>query len=98
MIKPLVLAIALTLTGSAAAHAQALRAEAAATECAGKPSLNTATAAELECLDGIGPVLAARIVQARADLGGRFARIEDLMRVRGIGRKTFARIAPHVTL
>ena len=47
--------------------------------------LNTASAGELETLPGIGPILAARIVVYRAEVGP-FARLEDLRRVRGIRR------------
>jgi competence protein ComEA len=46
--------------------------------------VNTATAAELEVLPGIGPKLAGRIVADRA-ARGPFASIEDLDRVPGIG-------------
>lgn len=49
--------------------------------------LNTASAAELELLPGIGPVLAARIVVERAD-GGPFTSLDDLRRVEGVGDAT----------
>lgn len=48
--------------------------------------LNTATAAELETLPGIGPVLAERILAYRAETGG-FSTVEQLQEVRGIGEK-----------
>lgn len=48
--------------------------------------LNTATAAELQTLPGIGPVLAERILDYRAEIGG-FSTVEQLMEVRGIGEK-----------
>lgn len=54
--------------------------------------LNRATAAELRALPGIGPVTARRIVDFRTE-HGRFGRPEDLMQVKGVGRKTFERIA-----
>lgn len=57
--------------------------------------LNTATAAELELLPGVGPALAARIIDHRKRLGS-FKRVDDLDKVRGIGEKTLARIRPHV--
>ena len=59
--------------------------------------LNSATAAELEELPGIGPAKAQAIVALRNRLG-RFGRVEDLMRVRGIGRATFRRLRPLLTL
>lgn len=48
-------------------------------------NLNTATAAELRRLPGIGDVLAERIVAYRGANGG-FASIEELTRVVGIGK------------
>jgi competence protein ComEA len=62
-----------------------------------KVSLNTATEAELDTLAGVGPVTAARIVAWRAE-HGRFTRIEELQEVDGIGPRTFAELAPHVSL
>jgi competence protein ComEA len=47
-------------------------------------SVNTATAAELEKLPGIGPVLAQKIVEHR-QAHGPFSRAEDLLNVSGIG-------------
>ena len=55
--------------------------------------LNTATAAQLERLPGIGPRLAERIILDRQDRG-EFQRVEDLVRVRGIGPKMLAKVAP----
>jgi competence protein ComEA len=53
--------------------------------------VNTATAAELETLPGIGPVTASRIVVDR-DQNGPYATLDDLERVAGIGPKTVARL------
>lgn len=52
-------------------------------------SLNTATAAELENLPGVGPVLAERIVAWR-DQNGPFDVVEDLLEVSGIGESKLA--------
>ena len=46
--------------------------------------LNSATAAALEALPGVGPVLARRIVEHRTSRGG-FQRLEDLLQVKGVG-------------
>ena len=53
------------------------------------PSLGIATIEQLEQLDGIGPALAARIVEYRESHGG-FRSIEELREVEGIGEKRFA--------
>ena len=55
--------------------------------------INHASAAELAGLPGVGPTLARRIVEARADSGG-FQRAEELLEVRGIGPATLARLLP----
>lgn len=55
--------------------------------------LNTATAAELDCLKGVGPALAGRIVADRA-ARGPYPRVQDLDRVRGIGKRLVERLRP----
>lgn len=52
--------------------------------------LNSASTDELRSLPGVGPKKAQAIVALRASRGG-FSRVEELLRVRGIGRKTLAR-------
>jgi competence protein ComEA len=63
----------------------------------GKVNINTASAAELETLPGIGPALAQRIVDYRTQ-HGPFRTVRDLMKVTGIGEKKFAAIEEHVTV
>jgi competence protein ComEA len=55
--------------------------------------LNLATAEELQRLPGIGPKKALAIVLLRQRLG-RLRQIEDLMKVKGIGRATLRRLRP----
>ena len=57
--------------------------------------LNTASAAALEALPGVGPRTAQLIVEYREEHGG-FEKVEDLMNIRGIGEKTFLRLRPLV--
>lgn len=59
--------------------------------------LNRATARELDALPGVGPVLAERIIDHRRR-HGPFRRREELLAVRGIGPRLFARLAPLVTV
>jgi len=59
--------------------------------------VNRATEGDLERLPGIGPVLARRIVEYRESQGA-FQDIEQLRRVKGIGKKTFERIRAFVAV
>lgn len=63
----------------------------------GVVNINTATKAQLVKLPGIGPAKAERIVEWRARRG-KFNRVRDLRRVKGIGRKTLARLRKHLTV
>ena len=57
--------------------------------------LNTATLAALDTLPGVGPVLAQRILDWRAQ-HGRFASVDELGEVSGIGDKLLEQIRPKV--
>jgi competence protein ComEA len=60
-------------------------------------ALNTATLEQLDTLPGVGPVTAQKILDWRT-AHGRFSSVDELLEVDGIGTKTMADIAPHVTL
>jgi competence protein ComEA len=42
--------------------------------------------------------MAAKIVEYRGQIGGRFTSLEQLMDVKGVGEKTFAKWQPFLTL
>jgi len=64
---------------------------------AGLVPLNSATAAELDVLPGVGPVMSERIVKWRAD-HGPFQSVDELGSVSGIGPKMLATLRPLVTV
>lgn len=61
----------------------------------GPVSLSSATAAQLEALDGVGPALAARIIAWR-DAHGGFASVDQLDEVPGIGPARMEALRPRV--
>lgn len=63
----------------------------------GKVSINKATLQELMTLSGIGEAKAQDIIDYR-NQNGPFIKIEDLMKVSGIGTKTFEKIKDRLTL
>jgi competence protein ComEA len=86
-------------TGMAAAHtAPSKKAPAVQNTSSAAPvNLNTATAAQLEALPGIGKSTAERILEYRQKNGG-FKKAEDLMNVRGIGEKNFLKLKSLITV
>jgi competence protein ComEA len=62
----------------------------------GPLDVDVADAAALEGLPGIGPALARRIVDDRAQRGA-FGSLEALGHVRGVGPRLLARLSAHVT-
>lgn len=62
-----------------------------------KININTATKTEFEKLPNIGPKKAERIIKYRLEHGD-FKRIEDLVKIKGIGKKTLEKLRPHITL
>lgn len=63
----------------------------------GKININTAAAEELISLSGIGEGRAADIIAYRKE-NGDFSCIEDMMKVSGIGEKTFEEIKERITV
>jgi competence ComEA-like helix-hairpin-helix protein len=97
--RPLRFAVgfALTLGLAAPAMAQATKSSTTTTtttkKAAGKVDLNTATAAELEEIPGIGPARAAEIVKARP-----FKSMAEVKAIRGISSSVYAELLLHATV
>ncbi len=56
-------------------------------------SLNSASSVTLQTLPGVGPAIAERIIEHRP-----YSRLDDLIRVPGIGERTLQRLRPLVGL
>lgn len=92
--------VALCLTVLAgAAHAEAPKsaADSSAQQASGVVNINTATAEELDRLPGIGATRAQAIIELRSKVK-RFENLDDLMRVKGIGRASLRKLRPMLTL
>lgn len=63
----------------------------------GRVNLNRATAQQLDALPGVGPVTAERILEWR-NRNGRFARVDQLREVEGIGERRFGQLRELVTV
>jgi competence protein ComEA len=61
----------------------------------GVVNVNSATAAQLQFLPGIGPAMAKRIIEFR-DSNGPFRKVDELVAIRGIGSKTLEKLRPFV--
>jgi competence protein ComEA len=87
----IVLVLALVLLGAPrAALARGHR------DVEGVVNLNTATADQLRLLPGIGPAKVRNIVAYRRQ--HPFRTVEELVRIKGIGRKMVRRLRPHLSV
>lgn len=80
-----------------AAEKTAEAAEEQMPEAAGPIDINTADAAALQTLSGIGETKAAAII-AHREANGPFATVDDLQNVKGIGEKTLEKLKEHITV
>jgi comEA protein len=62
-----------------------------------KVNINTASSEELQKLPRIGPQIAQRIIDFRKE-NGNFKKIEEIMKVRGIGEKVFNQLRDLITV
>src|SRR5215210_6018666 len=96
----LVIVLGTLLAGASPGWAQAAKggsnAKARATAAA-PVNLNSASAAQLQTLPGVGASTAQRIVDYRQK-NGSFKKIEELMNVKGIGEKSFLKLKPLITV
>ena len=85
------------LCGAALISALAISTPAsAAPELSGQININTATEGQLDLLPGIGPSIAKKVLAYRSSK--EFGDITHLMRIKGIGRKTFNKLKPYLSV
>lgn len=87
--KTLLIGLVLALVVSPIVSAQAT--------AGGKVNINTASLEELQKLPRIGPQIAQRILDYRKE-NGSFKRIEDMLKVRGVGEKMFEQLKDLITV
>ena len=63
----------------------------------GLVNINTANSEQLQTLSGVGPVTAQKIIDYRTSSGG-FKKVEDIMKVSGIGTKTYEKLRDKITV
>jgi competence protein ComEA len=103
IVRPVVMAVALSLCGAALA-ADAAKADPAGAHkkrsskmlVTGTANLNNATAAQLDLLPGVGEKAAKEILAYRAKQP--FQRVEDLVKVKGFGKKRFEKVKPFISI
>jgi competence protein ComEA len=89
------LILALLFVGAGGAGVVAASATNSASDVALTPiDLNRATVEQLEAVPGIGAVMAQRIVDFR-EQHGPFDRVDDLLKVKGIGERSLEKLRPY---
>jgi competence protein ComEA len=92
----MICALVIALTASASfAQEKPAKPTKAAPAASAPINLNTATAAQLEALPGVGASTAKLILEHRQKNGG-FKKVEELMTIKGIGEKSFLKLKPLV--
>jgi len=86
----MVLVVSLMLSGQAGAAKRQSK-----TQVSGVVNLNTATPQQLDQLPGVGEKAAKRIIEYRTKTP--FARAEELVKVKGFGKKKFEKLKPNLT-
>jgi competence protein ComEA len=93
--SPIIIAIIILVTLCTSAFAQTQSSNTAAPS--GVVNLNTADASQLAFLPYVGAKAAERIIEYRK-AHGSFAKVTDLMEVKGFGEKSFERVRPYLTV
>ena len=88
---------ALALTLGALVSSGSASAASATKAPVGKVNLNTATVEQLTTVPGVGPTLAARIVEQRQKTGA-FKSVQDILTVKGIGEKNLVKLQAYFTV
>lgn len=94
--RSLVLALACLVPAIAVAQPRPIPVAMLAPPLEGELNVNASTAEQWELLPGIGPTTAARILAFIAKK--TLTHTSQLMRVKGIGRKTYDRMKPYLVL
>ena len=95
LVHVLVLAAALAVGATSTAFAEGGRGKPKAT-LVGTANINQASEEALELLPGIGPAMAHRIAEYRAK--HPFKKVDDLVKVKGIGKKKMAKLRAFLTV
>jgi competence protein ComEA len=64
----------------------------------GTMAFRTASAAQLQRIPGVGPVMARRLIEFRKQKGGKVEHFNDFLKVKGIGKKKLELLQQHLTL